>query len=429
MGENAVMIQAALIGAGKRGMLAYASYALKRPDEIQFIAVAEPNEERRNLFSKLHHIPTEMQFASWEELLAKPKLCEALLICTMDREHYAPTMAALDKGYHILLEKPMSHDPLEAIRIAEKAEETQRILTVCHGMRYNTFSSELKRLIDAKLIGDIMTIQWTENVGHEHYVSSFVRGNWRNSQESSSMILQKSCHDMDMLQWIIGAKCTKVSSFGKLTYFRPENAPEGSTERCTDGCAVEQDCPWSAIKNYYNTKSGGWYNAVSLDNSLDVRMKAIKEGPYGRCVFRCDNDVVDHQIVNLEFENEATVSFTMSGFTKNMARTYKVMGTLGEIRGTRDVNEIEINYFNGKQERYYPQQIAGGHQGSDVLIMRDFIAQVKSGNLHSKTSATESARSHMIAFAAEHSRVTGQTIDLDEYIELIKSGGAAVSNQ
>jgi hypothetical protein len=181
------MIHAALIGAGKRGMLAYASYALNCPDEIQFIAVAEPNEERRSRFSKLHNIPVDMQFASWEELLAKPKLCEALLICTMDREHYAPTMAALDKGYHILLEKPMSHDPLETIRIAEKAEETQRILTVCHGMRYNTFSSELKRLIDAKLIGDIMTIQWTENVGHEHYVSSFVRGNWRNSQANRAV--------------------------------------------------------------------------------------------------------------------------------------------------------------------------------------------------------------------------------------------------
>jgi predicted dehydrogenase len=428
MGVNAVMIQAALIGAGKRGMFAYGPYALNRPDEIQFIAVAEPNEERRNRFAKLHSIPADRQFASWEELLAKPKLCEALLICTMDREHYAPTMAALDKGYHILLEKPMSHDPLEAIRIAEKAEETKRILTVCHGMRYNTYSSELKRLVDAKLIGDIMTIQWTENVGHEHYAISFVRGNWRNSQESSSMILQKSCHDMDMLQWLIGAKCTKVSSFGNLTYFRPENAPAGSTDRCTDGCAVEHECPFSAIKLYYNTKTGSWGSAVSLDNSLEARMKALKEGPYGRCVFHSDNDVVDHQVVNLEFENQATVSFTMSGFTKNQARTFKVMGTKGEIRGTRDANEIEINYFNGKQERYYPQQVSGGHQGSDVLIMRDFIAQVKSGNLHSKTSAIESARSHMIAFAAEHSRVTGKTIDLDEYIEQIKSGAAAVEN-
>ncbi|MCC2685328.1 MAG: oxidoreductase family protein [Paenibacillaceae bacterium] len=149
-------------------------------------------------------------------------------------------------------------------------------------------------------------------------------------------------------------------------------------------------------------------------------MKAIKEGPYGRCVFRCDNDVVDHQVVNLLFDNDTTVSFTMSAFTANGNRTFKIMGTKGEIRGTRDVNGIDVNYFNGKKERYSPEKVEGGHHGSDYLIMRDFIRQVQSGDREGKTSAMESARSHMIAFAAEHSRVTGCTINLDEYIQLVK---------
>jgi predicted dehydrogenase len=412
------MIHAALIGAGKRGRNAYGSYALKRTDEIQFIAVAEPDEQKRRLFAEQHNIPVERQYSTGEELLAQPKLCEALLICTMDRGHYAPAMQALEKGYHILLEKPMSHDPQETIEIAEQAERCQRILTICHGMRYGTFPKELKRIVDAKLIGEVMTIQWTENVGYEHYVSSFVRGNWRNSQESSSMILQKCCHDMDMLQWLIGAKCVEVSSFGALSYFKQENAPEGSTERCTDGCAVEQDCPFSAIKNYYHTKLGGWYNAVSLQPTLEARMKAIKEGPYGRCVFRCDNDVVDHQVVNLLFDNEVTVSFTMTGFARSNARTFKIMGTKGEIRGNGA--EIEVNYFNGKVERYYPEKVEGGHGGADVLIMRDFVSQVRKGDLEGSSSAAESARSHMIAFAAEHSRVTGKNINLDQYIAEVK---------
>ncbi|MCC2683789.1 MAG: oxidoreductase family protein [Paenibacillaceae bacterium] len=414
------MIHAALIGAGKRGMIAYASYALKQPHEIKFIAVAEPNEERRKMFSEQHNIPPEMQFTSWEQLLDKPQLCEAMLICTMDRDHYGPTMKALEKGYHILLEKPMSHDPLETLRIAEQAQRCQRILTVCHGFRYNTYSRELKRIVDSKLIGDVMTIQWTENVGHEHHVSSFVRGNWRNSNLSSSMILQKSCHDIDMLHWLVGAKCVQVSSFGKLTYFREENAPEGSTTRCTDGCAVEQECPYSAIKNYYHEKKGGWYNAVSLDNSLEARMKAIKEGPYGRCVFRCDNDVVDHQVTNLLFENDVTVSFTMTGFTKNMDRTYKIMGTLGEIRGCQEHNVIEVNLFNGKQEIYHPEQVGGGHRGSDFLVMREFVKQVERGDLVGRSSAQESADSHLITFAAEHSRVIGQTVNFDDYVQQLK---------
>jgi predicted dehydrogenase len=415
------MIQVALVGAGTRGN-AYAEYALQHPHEVQFIAVAEPNEERRRRFAKEHNIPEEKQFTTWQELLIQSQLCEALLVCTMDREHYGPTMAALDKGYHILLEKPMSYDPLETLNIAEKAEQTKRILNVCHSMRYNPYSHELKRLIDSKAIGDIMTIQWTENVGAVHYVSSFVRGNWRNSKESSSMILQKSCHDIDMFQWLVGSKCTEVSSFGKLTYFRKERAPEGSTERCTDGCAVEQVCPFSAIKNYYNTKPGGLQYRVSIEQTLEAKMKAIKEGPYGRCVFHCDNDVVDHQVVNLLFDNDVTISFTMSGFTHNGDRTFKIMGTEGDIRGSRNKNEIEINRFGEKPERVYPQQVQGGHHGSDVLIMRDFVHQVRKGELQGRTSAAVSAQSHMITFAAEYSRVTGKTINLDEYTELVKKG-------
>ncbi|MCC2683212.1 MAG: oxidoreductase family protein [Paenibacillaceae bacterium] len=416
------MLQAAVIGAGNRGTI-YSSYALKRPHEIQIIAIAELDEGRRKRFAKAHNIPEHMQFKTGEELLAGPKLCDVLFICTMDRQHFGPTMLALDKGYHILLEKPMSHDPLESVKIADKAKEKNAILAVCHSMRYGSLTQELKRLIDSKVIGDVMTIQWSENVGAEHYVSSFVRGKWRNSDESSSMILQKSCHDMDMLQWLVGSKCTKVSSFGSLTHFKADQAPEGAGTRCTE-CAIETDCPFSAIKLYYHERKGGWYNAVSIENTLEARMKALKEGPYGRCVWHCDNNVVDHQVVNLLFENEATVSFTMSGFTGKEKRTFKIMGTKGEIRGSRSQNELEINLFSGKQMVIYPEQYEGGHSGSDFLIMRDFVAQVNRGDRIGKTSAQESARSHMIAFAAEHSRVTGDTIDLDAYIEDVKAGRA-----
>ncbi|MBB6733632.1 Gfo/Idh/MocA family protein [Cohnella zeiphila] len=414
-------IQAALIGAGKRGRNAYGTYALQRPHELRFVAVAEPDAEKRELFANQHGIPPERQYASWEELLAEPQLCEALLICTMDREHYGPAMRAMDKGYHILLEKPMSHDALETLHLAEKAQQSGRILTVCHTMRYNPFSNELKRLLDAKIIGDLVSAQWAEHVFYEHYVSAFVRGNWRNAGKSSPMILQKSCHDMDMLQWLIGADCAAVSSFGKLTYFREENAPEGSTLRCTDGCAVERTCPFSAIRNYYHTKQGGWYNAVSLKPTLEARMKAIQEGPYGRCVFRCDNDVVDHQTVNLLFENDVTVSFTMTGFASEGTRTFKFMGTQGEIRGHSKKNEIEVNYFNGKQEKIYPPVADGAHGGGDFLIMRDFLTQVLTGDVKGRSDASVSARSHMIAFAAEHSRVTGQTVYLKDFVQSIRS--------
>jgi predicted dehydrogenase len=411
------MIKAALLGAGRRGMYAYASYALKRPDEIQFVAVAEPDKERRRLFARQHNIPLDMQFASWEEMLQQSQLCEVLLICTQDRQHFEPAMKALEQGYHILLEKPMSPDPLETIRLAEAAEKKQQILSVCHVSRYDTYYSALKELLDKEVIGRVMSVQWTENVGFWHQTHSFVRGNWRNSDETSSMILQKSCHDMDMLQWFIGGKCLEVSSYGRLSYFRPENAPAGSTERCTDGCAVEHECPYSAIKHYHNEQASGFPMVVSANPTLEARMKAIQEGPYGRCVFRCDNNVVDHQVVNMYFDNEVTVSFTMSGFTTENTRTFKFMGTSGEIKGHHEKNEIEINYFSGRKETIRPERFEGGHNGADYLTMRDFVRQVRSRELEGKTSAAVSARGHIMAFAAEHSRVTGKNVNLDRYIE------------
>jgi predicted dehydrogenase len=419
------MIEVSLLGAGSRGMIAYGPYALEKPEELKFIAVAEPNIERRAKFAELHGIPAERQFASWEELLDQPKLSEAILICTMDADHFAPTMKALNKGYHVLLEKPMSPDPLEALEIAEEAERLGRILTVCHTMRYSDYYRALKKIVDSRAIGRIISIQWTENVGYWHQAHSFVRGNWRNSAESSPMILQKSCHDMDMLQWLIGGECVQVSSFGSLAYFNENNAPEGSTERCTDGCSVEHECPFSAIKLYHNKKTGFPQHVVSTEATLEARWKALQEGPYGRCVFRCDNDVVDHQVVNLLFDNEVTVAFTMTGFTNEVTRTFKIMGTEGEILGHEVRNEIEIIRFYGQRELINPIQREGGHGGADPIIMRDFVKQVQNNELQGISSGRESAFSHLIAFAAEHSRKIGKTVTMTDYIRELKESNAS----
>lgn len=414
------MIEVALIGAGSRGTFAYGSYALKRPNEIRFIAVCEPNEERRSHFAGLHGIPPDMQFASWREFLDRPKLCDAVLICTQDRDHFEPTMKALEQGYHIMVEKPMSPDPLEALRMAEEAERRQRILKVCHGNRYSYFYRAVKKLIDDKAIGDVMSVQWTENVGYWHHAHSFVRGNWRNTAETSPMLLQKSCHDMDIMQWLFGGKCVQVSSFGRLSYFTEKNAPEGSTDRCTDGCKVEHICPYSALKLYLNDKDTFPQRVVSLTPTVEARLKALREGPYGRCVFRCDNDVVDHQVVNLLFDNEITVAFTMSAFTSEVSRTFKIMGTTGEICGHSLNNDIVVNHFNGRREQIRPERVEGGHGGNDTLIMMDFVQQVAENRIESVTSGMESARSHLIVFAAEESRMSGKTVAFDEYVERIK---------
>lgn len=419
-------ITAVLIGAGQRGAGAYAPYALDHPDDIQFVAVADADPERRGSFQQNHGIPDENSFSSWEELLAGPKLADAILICTQDKMHFEPTIRALEKGYHVLLEKPMSPDPQECLIMGEYAEKYDRVFSICHVLRYTDFFATIKKLITDGRIGKLVTIQHTENVEHRHQAHSFVRGNWRDSEVSSPMILAKSCHDMDILQWLVDAECTKVSSFGSLTHFRKENAPEGAPKYCLDGCPVKDECPYYAPKMYIERDD--WVGAVlrsvvSNDTSDEGVLQALKDGPYGRCVYHCDNNVVDHQVVNLEFANEVTVAFTMTAFTHEGGRSVKIMGTQGQIRADMEKNVIKVTSFiTREKETIHLDAGITGHGGGDTGIMRDFVRLVRSdGKEAGLTGAKVSVQSHLIAFAAEKSRLESRVIKMADYISELKT--------
>ncbi len=414
-------ISAVMIGAGERGILVYGPYALQHPDEIQFVAVAEPDVQKRERFQKAHGIPEDMCFSCWEELLQKDKLADVAFICTQDRMHFEPTLKALQTGYHVLLEKPMAVTPEECIIMGDYSKKYSRILSICHVLRFTKFYNTIKKLLDEGRIGSLISIQHNENVGYWHQAHSYVRGNWRNSETSSPMILAKSCHDMDILAWLVGADCVKVSSFGSLTHFKAENAPQGAPERCLDGCPAEAECPYH-VSRIYLTENTGWpTSAISVDTSYDGRIKALKEGPYGRCVYRCDNNVVDHQVVNLEFANEVTVAFTMCAFTNEVGRTMKLMGTKGEIKGHMENNELEIvDFLTGKKEVISLNEKSDreGHGGGDTGIMGDFVRLVQlDGAAEGLTSAAKSVQSHLMAFAAEESRLTGKIVDLEKYTD------------
>ncbi|MEC0230281.1 Gfo/Idh/MocA family protein [Paenibacillus alba] len=414
-------ITVALIGAGQRGVN-YAGYALEHPDQLQVVAVAEPNMSRRHNFQALHGLSDELCFESWEDLLGKPNLADAVLICTQDNMHYEPTMKALEAGYHVLLEKPMSSDPWECIQMGKRSEQAERVFSICHVLRYTNFFTTIKRLISEGAIGQLMSIQHNENVAYWHQAHSFVRGNWRKASESSPMILAKSCHDLDIILWLAGADCTHVSSFGSLSHFKKENAPEGAPQRCLDGCPVSDQCLYYA-PNVYLTDDIYWpTSAISDDLSLEARTKALQEGPYGRCVYHCDNDVVDHQVVNLAFANEVTAAFTMSAFTNDCSRTLKLMGTKGEIRGAMEKNEIEVIDFATGTAMQISLEIPGGHighGGGDFGLIRDFIKLVQQDSKgDGLTSAAQSVQSHLMAFAAERSRLDRKVVALKEFWEV-----------
>ena len=408
----------AICGCGARGLEAYAPYQLTHPEEMKVVAGADVRPERLELLQKRFGVPAGMCFPSDEALLAQPKLADVMIVSTQDRQHVSAALKALDKGYHILLEKPISPDLGQCRALQEKARETGRAVVVCHVLRYTKFYAVLEDLLRRGEIGKIETIDAIEHVAYWHQAHSFVRGNWRNSSETSPMILQKSCHDMDILRWLAGAPCLKVQSFGSLDYFKAENAPQGAAPRCLDGCACKDACPYDAEKIYVTDprtgirgRGKGWPCAVlASDPDEDKIWDALRTGPYGRCVFHCDNNVVDHQTVNLEFEGNIHATFTMTAFTQDCRRTIKVTGTLGEIEGDMAKNALTLRRFGRPEETFDLNEEGGqfsGHGGGDFGLMASFCRLIARGGGAGLTGVDASVESHVMALAAEASRLDG----------------------
>ena len=411
-------LKIAVIGLGSRGN-AYSESAAMYPDDCEIVACADILPDRVKRFGDRYGVPEEMRFSSGEELLEHEKLADVAFICTMDRLHYKHAMAALNRGYHLLLEKPVSPVLSECIEIADLAEKKGLEVIVCHVLRYTNFYRKLKELIDSGIIGDIVSVEAYERVVYWHQAHSFVRGNWGNAERSSPMILQKCCHDMDIFYWLIGKKSVAVSSFGSLSHFKASEAPEGATERCTEECPHYYTCPYSIDKNYLEWGRRGVFtwpmDVVSQEPTMEALEEALRTGPYGRCVYHCDNDVVDHQIVNILFEDGVTANFTMCPFTAEGGRKIVVMGTKGDLESFMDRDEIVfspfIDRFSDHSVVYNTEVVEDnfGHGGGDYEIIRDLISLLlgRDDVGDSLTRVGDSIESHVIALAAEESRLKG----------------------
>ncbi len=418
-------LKVVIAGCGARGT-GYANLMGGMPEKYEIVGIAEPIDARRNHLKEKFNLPDEVCFLDWKDLAAQPKFADVAVIGTQDYMHRDPALAFIEKGYDILLEKPMAPTPKECLEIVEAAKKHDTKILICHVLRYTKFYKMLKKMLADGIIGDIQVINHQEDVGHIHQSHSFVRGNWRNSVETTPMILAKCCHDTDLLQWLVGDKCKKVQSFGSLSHFTAENAPEGAPDRCTDGCPHADTCYYNAIKLYYDDKKNAWFRcaATQMPNPTDEDvMRVLKEGPYGRCVYKCDNDVVDHQTVNMEFEHGQTVLLTMTAFTKGGRKT-RIMGTKGEIEAHAKNDFITVFTFADRQYHEYKiadyvggNTIVSGHGGGDGGIIEEMYYYLTDNyDGFSVCDIETSAMNHLISFAAEDSRVNGGTvIDLDEY--------------
>ncbi|MEW6196660.1 MAG: Gfo/Idh/MocA family oxidoreductase [Bacteroidota bacterium] len=406
-------VTAITLGAGARGNT-YGDYALSFPDELDIVGVAEPIPIRNERYVKKHNIKDENRFVTWEHVFEKPKFADAVIISTPDILHYGPCIAALEKGYDVLLEKPISPSEKECKDILALTKKTGRIVAVCHVLRYAPYFIKLRELIQSGAVGELISIQHMEPIEHIHMSHSYVRGNWHNRNESTPIILAKSCHDLDILRWMIGKQCKQIVAMGNLKWFRKENAPEGSTERCMDGCAIESTCPYSAMKIYYRER--GWLYVFDLPDEKEKHGDAILEylrtTNYGRCVYKMDNNQEDHYVSSMEFVNGVTANFSMEAFTPWGGRRTHVMGSMGHIYG--DMNSFTITDFKTKESKTYDSKTIelenykhSGHGGGDWRLVRDWIQAITQHNPDLLSSTIDvSIESHVMGFAAEKSRKT-----------------------
>jgi predicted dehydrogenase len=460
-------IQILLFGAGTRGANSYGPYALEHPDEIQFSAVAEPNPIRREKFAQAHNIPFNNQFESWEDALAAGKIADAVLNATQDDMHHDSAIAAMRAGYNMLLEKPIATTIKETLHIIQTAEETGRMLMICHVLRYTDFFQKVHKIINSGELGQVVNISHSENVSYFHMAHSYVRGNWRNSARSAPMIVAKCCHDLDLLYWFLGEKCTYLSSFGNLRHFKADNAPEGAPGRCTDGCPAAETCPFYAPRIYIDsvpikqavarsnnlfysqfgkmtlnqpgfakaigkvapylrvlTEYSGWPRSTITEQpqSDEVVLEALQTGPYGRCVYHCNNNVVDHQVVNMVFPSGITATLTMHGHSHQEGRTLRVDGSKATMLGKFSYSQawIEVHdHITGDVDRYqFPSEVdrTSGHGGGDYGLMRRFV-QAMHSQKPPLTDANDSLESHILAFAAEGARLGNTTVNMENFRE------------
>jgi predicted dehydrogenase len=417
-------LEAVLLGAGNRGRDVFGRFALEHPDQLRFVAVADPDPAKLERFGLEHGIPPERRFSSWAALLDQPRLAPALFDALPDVLHEQSAVRALDAGYHVMLEKPVASTLEGSVRVAKAAQASGSVVMLGYVLRYTPFFNTVRNLVQSGALGQIVTLEWRENVSSTHYAHSFVRGNWSRLERSSPMILSKCSHDLDMLSWVTGQRVARLLSFGNLAYFKPQNAPEGAPERCLDNCPVEHECQFSALKIYLNDNTAWPVSTITTDLSPEGRRRALETGPYGRCVYRAGNDVVDHQVVALEFEGGASGTLSMHGHSAEEGRSIRIDGTKASLRGTfkSSLQEIRLEphdmqtAFNGGGEVVpitAPAGITGGgHGGGDDGLVAAFVQAVRDG---AKEPVSSDMESHYLAFAIEQSRKNGRVIDLETF--------------
>ena len=422
-------IKVAVLGCGDRGCI-YADYALRNPNDMEIVAVADINELHREEARVRYSLPKDRAFDGVESLIASGIACDIVIDATMDRAHYPTAMALLQAKYDVLLEKPVCPNKDELLELSRAAHENGCRLIVCHVLRYTPFYSAVKKVISDGKIGRVRSMEMTEHVGMAHFIDSFVRGKWNSEEQcGSGLLLAKCCHDMDLMCWLGDASRPKyVTSLGFRENFVPRNAPEGATKRCFD-CPHEKTCNYSAVKIHLDRDTMPFQTWAGIGKPVDTitreeKIEYMKRSAYGLCAYNSGGDIVDNQNVIVAFENGSMGTLNLVGACAKPERYLHIVGTDWEIECVFDENQFELRIFTRENDRYsYDTETVstlehsdlGKHGGGDNEMMRHLVEYLRTGRpTASLTSIDTSIDGHLCVYAAEISRKEGRTVTLEE---------------
>lgn len=425
-------VKVIIVGNGDRANC-YCKLALTAPELLKVAAIVDPSERKLAEGAQRYGVPPDHCFTSVDECIRyherHGRIADGVLNCTMDELHYETAIPFLQKGYHMLLEKPVVNNRAQLLDIQRTAEKNGCLLMVCHVLRYTPFFRAIKEILLRGEIGEIIHMESSENVGVAHASNSYIRGKWNSAEKcGSSMLLAKCCHDLDLLCWLNnGTEPERVASFGGRDFLVPEKAPEGAGKRCLVDCPLADSCMYSAKSIYVLNDRFPWYSWDCIDKDYreitkEEKIESLKTfNPHGLCAYGTGSDIVDHQTLILRFKNGSTAAHTMIQGTVIPRRLMRIVGTRGEIEGSIETSKFTLYKYDFETAGYTAREIdvaaqvaeSDNHAGGDDGIIRDFVSMINGGETSvSCTKIQDSILGHTCVYAADASMVKQEEIKI-----------------
>ena len=427
-------LKVVLIGCGDRACV-YAHFGVHEFKQMEIVAAVDPDEARRIYVHNQFNVPLDRCYKDISEVLSQGKIADAVINGTMDALHIETSIPFLKQGYDMLLEKPITNNEEELLKLAKTAKEHNCKLMICHVLRFSDFYREIKKTLLSGEVGNIININTTERVGAYHSSVSYLRGKWNSEVKcGSSLLLAKCCHDLDLIAWFNNSTRPMMTySMGGRNFFNRENAPKGCGERCLVDCPkeIKEKCIYDAEYMYIKNDHLPWYpwqctGKNYQDVTLEEKIESLKTyNPHGKCIYKCDGDLLDHQQVLIKFKDGSTACHTLVLGAMKADRTIHIMGTKGEIEGAASEGKLYIRTFD-KDTAGYKERVVnfnekkgetGGHFGGDKGIVQDFLSYL-SGNKPSisTTVINDSIIGHLMVYDADLSIKSGLPVPFEHEV-------------